>query len=78
MRLFRQRKRILVRGDSAVYHVMSRTACQAFLFEDEEKEVFCRMLRKQAAFAGGPGVGLLCDGQSSSFAAAGASRGYLV
>ncbi|MFP4261540.1 MAG: transposase, partial [Opitutales bacterium] len=47
-----RRKRILVQGDSAVYHVMSRTACQAFLFGDEEKEVFCRMLRKQAAFAG--------------------------
>jgi len=31
---------------------MSRTACQAFLFGEEEKEVFCRMLRKQAAFAG--------------------------
>jgi len=31
---------------------MSRTACQAFLFGDEEKEVFCGMLRKQAAFAG--------------------------
>ena len=52
MRLFRRRKRILVQGNSAVYHVMSRTACQAFLFGDEEKEVFCRMLRKQAAFAG--------------------------
>ena len=52
MKVFQQRKRILVRGNSAVYHVMSRTACQAFLFGDREKEVFCRMLRKQAAFAG--------------------------
>ena len=47
-----QRKRILVQGKSAVYHVMSRTACQAFLFGDREKEVFCGLLRKQAAFAG--------------------------
>ena len=31
---------------------MSRTACQAFLFGPEEKEVFCRQLGKQAAFAG--------------------------
>ena len=31
---------------------MSRTACQAFLFGDAEKEMFCRFLRKQAAFAG--------------------------
>jgi len=51
MKLFR-RKRILIQGNSAVYHVMSQTACQAFLFGDEEKEVFCRQLRKQAAFAG--------------------------
>ncbi|MFP4156792.1 MAG: transposase [Opitutales bacterium] len=51
MSLYR-RKRILVQGDSAVYHVMSRTACQAFLFGEEEKEVFCRLLRQQAAFAG--------------------------
>ena len=39
-------------GGSAVYHVMSRTACQAFLFGDGEKEIFCRQLRKQATFAG--------------------------
>ena len=42
----------MIQGDSAVYHVMSRTACQAFLFGEEEKEVFCRLLRQQAAFAG--------------------------
>src|SRR6056297_1654256 len=52
MRSFQRRKRILVQGNSAMYHVMSRTACQAFLFGDKEKEVFCRMLRKQAGFAG--------------------------
>ena len=47
-----RRRRILVQGDSAVYHVMSRTVCQAFLFGDEEKEMFCRLMRKQAAFTG--------------------------
>ena len=52
MKSFRRRKRILVQGNSAVYHVMSRTACQAFLFGDGEKEVFCRQLAKQATFAG--------------------------
>lgn len=31
---------------------MSRTVCQNFLFGETEKEVFCRLLRKQAAFAG--------------------------
>jgi hypothetical protein len=31
---------------------MSRTVCQTFLFGDQEKEVFCRMLGKQADFAG--------------------------
>lgn len=47
-----QRRRILIEGHSAVYHVMSRTVCQNFLFGEAEKEVFCRQLRKQAAFAG--------------------------
>lgn len=47
-----QRRRILIEGNSAVYHVMSRTVCQNFLFGETEKEVFCGQLRKQAAFAG--------------------------
>ena len=47
-----QRRRILIEGNSAVYHVMSRTVCQNFLFGEEEKEVFCRQLHRQAAFAG--------------------------
>jgi REP element-mobilizing transposase RayT len=46
------RKRILIDGVSAVYHVISRTAYQSFLFEDQEKEVFTRMLFQQAEFAG--------------------------
>ncbi len=35
-----------------VYHVVSRTAYQSFLFDDEAKEVFIRMLFQQATFAG--------------------------
>ena len=46
------RKRFLIDGEPAVYHVVSRTACEAFLFSDCEKEAFRRALRKQAAFAG--------------------------
>ena len=46
------RKRLLLDDRPAIYHVMSRTACQAFLFSDLEKEIFRKMLRKQACFAG--------------------------
>jgi REP element-mobilizing transposase RayT len=46
------RNRLLVGDSSAVYHVISRTACQAFLFESSEKEMFTRMLFHQARFAG--------------------------
>ena len=48
----RSRKRILVRGGVAVYHVISRTACRQFLFGPKEKEVFCALLFQQAQFAG--------------------------
>ena len=46
------RSRLLIENQPAVYHVVSRTACQAFLFSDKEKEAFRKALRKQAAFAG--------------------------
>lgn len=46
------RKRFLLHNQPAVYHVVSRTVCQAFLFSDLEKEIFRKMLRKQARFAG--------------------------
>lgn len=49
---FKSRKRLIVRDMPAVYHVMSRTTCQSFLFGDEEKEVFKALLRQQARFAG--------------------------
>ena len=35
-----------------VYHLISRTSCGQHLFGDEEKEMFVRMMRKQALFCG--------------------------
>jgi hypothetical protein len=35
-----------------VYHVTSRTACGQFLFDDEAKSQFLKILRKQAGFCG--------------------------
>ena len=55
MNYFRQRRfrgRHLVHGQEAVYHVTSRTACGQFLFDDEAKERFLKLLRKQAGFCG--------------------------
>ena len=46
------RGRLLVEGQRGVYHVMSRTACGQYLFDDEGKAVFMEMLRKQAGFCG--------------------------
>ena len=46
------RGRYLVEGSQGYYHVMSRTACGQFLFDDAAKGMFVRMLRKQAAFCG--------------------------
>lgn len=48
----RIRRRLLVSGEPAVYHVMSRTAFRLPQFGDMEKEIFTRMLFQQAAFAG--------------------------
>jgi putative transposase len=42
----------LVQDVAAVYHVVSRTAYKQFLFEAEEKEVFCNLLAQQAEFMG--------------------------
>lgn len=46
------RGRYLVRGQAAVYHVVSRTAFAQFAFEAVEKEHFLRILRRQAGFCG--------------------------
>ena len=51
MRL-RVRRRLLVKGRSACYHVISRTSCGQYLFGEKEKEMFLRMVRKQASFCG--------------------------
>ncbi|MDQ8193122.1 transposase [Coraliomargarita sp. SDUM461004] len=48
----RFRGRHLVQGSVGVYHVTSRTACGQFLFDDEAKAVFLKILRKQAGFCG--------------------------
>jgi putative transposase len=45
-------KRAVIRGEDAVYHLVSRTSCRHYLFGDEEKEMFVRMMRKQAEFCG--------------------------
>jgi putative transposase len=42
----------VIRGEDAVYHLVSRTSCRQYLFGDEEKEMFVRMMRKQAEFSG--------------------------
>lgn len=46
------RGRLLVKGQRGVYHVMSRTACGQYLFDEEAKGIFIEMLRKQAGFCG--------------------------
>ncbi|MFP4069331.1 MAG: transposase [Opitutales bacterium] len=48
----RFRGRHVIRGQAAVYHVVSRTAFGRFTFDDEEKKMFLRMLGKQAGFCG--------------------------
>jgi putative transposase len=45
-------KRAVIRGEDAVYHLVSRTSCRHYLFGDEEKEMFVRMMRRQADFCG--------------------------
>lgn len=43
---------MLIQDGVGVYHVMSRSACQAFLFGPREKEMFCKFLFEQAQFSG--------------------------
>ena len=42
----------MVQGQRGVYHVMSRTACGHYLFDEEAKGVFLNLVRKQAGFCG--------------------------
>ena len=45
-------RRAMVRGMDGVYHLLSRTSCRQYLFGDEEKEMFVRLMRRQADFCG--------------------------
>ena len=49
---YRSRKRLLIDDQVAIYHIVTRTTCQQFLFGPEEREVFCNLLMKQAGFSG--------------------------
>ena len=42
--------RLVVQNETAVYHVMSRTALDGYPFKDADKEVFVRILRKYSRF----------------------------
>jgi putative transposase len=46
------RGRHLVLGERGYYHVMSRMACSQYLMDEAAKQMFVRMLRKQAVFCG--------------------------
>lgn len=46
------RGRRLVHGQSAIYHVVSRTAFAHYAFDATEKERFLRILKRQAGFCG--------------------------
>ena len=46
------RRRLIRSETTTAYHLICRTACQAYLFKNEEKEVFVRLLMQQARFAG--------------------------
>ncbi|HBR95064.1 MAG TPA: hypothetical protein DEA90_12965 [Opitutae bacterium] len=46
------RRRLIISETTTAYHLICRTAYQAYLFGDQEKEVFVRLLQQQARFAG--------------------------
>jgi hypothetical protein len=45
-------KRIIISNTTAAYHIICRTACQAYLLQEREREVFVKMMMQQARFAG--------------------------
>ena len=47
-----KRKRMVIHNRDGVYHLMSRCCLGEHLLEDGEKEMFIRMMHKQAAFCG--------------------------
>lgn len=46
------RGRHLVLGERGYYHVINRMACSQYLMDEAAKQMFVRMLRKQAVFCG--------------------------
>ncbi len=46
------RNRLIIHNRDGIYHLMSRCCLGEHLLEDEEKEVFIRMMHRQAAFCG--------------------------
>ena len=46
------RNRMIVHNRDGIYHLMSRCCLGEHLLEDEEKEMFVRMMHRQAAFCG--------------------------
>ncbi len=47
-----KKQRMVVRNRDGIYHLMSRCCLGEHLLEDGEKEMFVRMMHKQAAFCG--------------------------
>ncbi|MCC5788046.1 MAG: transposase, partial [Opitutales bacterium] len=47
-----RKERLKIKGQRAMYHVMSRTVNGEIFFSEEEKEVMRRMLFKVAGFCG--------------------------
>jgi REP-associated tyrosine transposase len=54
--------RLLMKGEPAVYHVISRTALDGFPFGDAERDFFVRLLRKKIRLYFTEIVGFCCMG----------------
>ena len=49
---YRRRPRMLLEGEDAVYHVVTRTSRRRYWFKAREKEFFVKQLWRQAVFCG--------------------------
>ncbi|MDD4348376.1 MAG: transposase, partial [Opitutales bacterium] len=47
-----KKKRLIIHNRDGIYHLMSRCCLGEHLLEEGEKEVFIRMMHRQAAFCG--------------------------
>ena len=47
-----RRRRVKIEERAACYHVVNRVHAREFLFQEEEAEAFCRIMRKTARFCG--------------------------